>query len=207
MHRLSDSLTRLKVQGVLSDLPSLGISCRLKDPHDPYLSLLAEFPAVTQPTSNNQPVKHTVTHHIHTSGQPVAARTRHLAPEKLRIARHEFPHMIDLGIIRPSSSNWSSPLHLVPKKTGDYRALNRTTIPGRYPIPHLQDFTAGLQGTIVFSISTMSGHSIKSLSSLVTFQRLPSRHRSDCTSSSACLLVCVTQHRHSKGLWMRCCVG
>ncbi len=157
-HRLSDSLTRLKVQGVLSDFPSLGISCRLKDSHDPYLSLLAEFPAVTQPTSNNQPVKHTVTHHIHTSGQPVAARTRRLAPEKLRIARHEFQHMIDLGIIRPSSSNWSSPLHLVPKKTpgdwrpcGDYRALNRTTIPDRYPIPHLQDFTAGLQDTTVFS--------------------------------------------------------
>ncbi len=49
-HRLSNSLTRLKVQGVLS---SLGISCRLKDSHDPYLSLLAEFPAVTleQPAS------------------------------------------------------------------------------------------------------------------------------------------------------------
>ncbi len=134
-HRLSNSLTRLKVQGALSDFPSLGISCRLKDSHDPYLSLLAEFPAVTQPTSNNQPVKHTVTHHIHISGQPVAARTRRLAPEKLRIARHEFQHMIDLGIIRPSSSNWSSlELHHNPRQiphsspTGLHRWPASTTV-------------------------------------------------------------------------------
>ena len=36
---------------------------------------------------------------------------------------------------------------------GDYRTLNDVTKPDRYPISHIQDFTATLQGsTIIFSL-------------------------------------------------------
>ena len=59
--------------------------------------------------------------------------------------------MLWLGIIRPSSSNWASLLNMVPKKTAgdwcpceDYCASNNATIPDRYPILHMQDFTATL---------------------------------------------------------------
>ncbi len=34
---------------------------------------------------------------------------------------------------------------------GDFRALNYVTVPDRYPVPHLHDFTATLQGASVFS--------------------------------------------------------
>ena len=39
-----------------------------------------------------------------------------LTPDKLVTAKREFDDMIKLGFIEPSDSEWSSALHMVPKK-------------------------------------------------------------------------------------------
>ncbi|GFV22432.1 retrovirus-related Pol polyprotein from transposon 17.6 [Trichonephila clavipes] len=43
-------------------------------------------------------------------------KPRRLAPDRLKIAKAEFQHMIKLNHIRPSKSAYASPLHMVPKK-------------------------------------------------------------------------------------------
>ncbi|KAG8180948.1 hypothetical protein JTE90_024697 [Oedothorax gibbosus] len=60
--------------------------------------------------------------------------------------------------MRPSKSQYPSPLHMVPKKdstdwrpVGDYRALNNQTVKDKYVVPNILDFTAELHGKTVFS--------------------------------------------------------
>ena len=120
--------------------------------------LWEEFPTVTNRPPGAATVPHSVTHHIRTRGPPCFARPRRLAPDRLHIARREFERMRAEGVVRPSDSSWASPLHMVPKATpgewrpcGDYRALNKVTVPDRYPLPHLQDFNAHLAGCRFFS--------------------------------------------------------
>lgn len=85
-------------------------------PTSPFHNILKEYENITKPANFNQEIKHNVVHHITTKGPPVFTRSRRLSAEKLKIAKLEFEHMLELGIIRPSSSQWSSALHMVPKK-------------------------------------------------------------------------------------------
>lgn len=88
---------------------------------------------------------------------PIYQSPRRLAaPEKL-IVEKQLQEWLTEGIIRPSSSEYVSPIVLVAKKDGqtriccDYRKINKIIVKDRFPLPLIEDVLDRLQGAKYFS--------------------------------------------------------
>src|SRR5699024_9192970 len=109
--KLVDRTTKLQVSAVPARHVDYARLTTLSPnlPND-FKSLLQEYREITTP----RPALHDIRHHIATSnGPPVFAHARRLPPQRLEVAKKEFRALQDAGFIRPSSSPWSSPLHMV----------------------------------------------------------------------------------------------
>ena len=87
-----------------------------------------------------------VQHHIYLiDPQPVKQAPYRQSPAKAEAVTKEVRRLLEVGLIIPSNSPWSSPVSLVPKPDGswrmviDYRKVNAKSRKDAYPVPLIED--------------------------------------------------------------------
>ena len=100
----------------------------------------------------------TVHHRIHTEDDiPVNQRYRRIPPNQFEEVKEHLQVLLERGVIRPSQSDYASPIVLVRKKSGalrlcvDYRRLNAKTRKDAYPLPRIDESLDALGRAQYFS--------------------------------------------------------
>ena len=129
-------------------------------------ALVAEFSDVFQDKLPGLPPKRDIEHVIDTGdAAPISRPPYKMSPRELDELRRQLKELLDLGLIRPSNSEWGSPVLFVRKKDGsmrmciDYRAVNRCTKRNSTPLPRIDECLERLHGMRYFSkIDLRSGY-------------------------------------------------
>ncbi|KAJ9562551.1 hypothetical protein OSB04_007711 [Centaurea solstitialis] len=88
---------------------------------------------------------------------PVNLRAYRYGALQKNVIEELVQEMLSSGVIRPSHSNFASPVVLVKKKDGkwrfcvDYRKLNHLTVRNQFPIPIVEELIDELHGSCYFS--------------------------------------------------------
>jgi hypothetical protein len=108
---------------------------------DNYRSLLFDdFPELLQPV-DSPPVSRQWDHPIETTGLMRRQRLNKLSPAERVELNRQLKDAVEAGLVRPSYSEFGSPIRFVRKADGslrlciDYRGLNEVTRKDAYPLP------------------------------------------------------------------------
>ena len=89
---------------------------------------------------------------------PYKGRSFRFSQEHMELLKKLLEKWLEEGVCVPSKSSWGSPAFFVPKKEKgswrfvvDYRELNKSTIPDRFPLPLIEDLFDQFSGDIIFS--------------------------------------------------------
>ena len=114
--------------------------------HPEILSILDQFGPLFQPPTTLPPSRSTNhSSHFLPNSPPVNTRPYRYPNFQKQEIESQVSAMLHNGIIRPSTSPFSSPVLLVKKRDGswcfcvDYRALNALTVKDRFPIPTIDE--------------------------------------------------------------------
>ncbi|GBN22008.1 hypothetical protein AVEN_175749-1 [Araneus ventricosus] len=201
--RLIGKLMSLKVNGKICTGPSIGLTTIVSD--SKYHLLLLEFPNITKSTLNCLPFHKSLYSQCRPSSMP-----RRLSPEKLKTFKTEFKSLLEQGILRPYKSPWASPIHLVEKKNGTWRAcgdfyrLNAVTVPDKYPLPHIQTFSMVLNGRTTFTkLDSIEAYNQIAVNPADIGKTAVIAPISTFLNSTECLSVLGMLVKHFRALWMK----
>ncbi|KAI5716006.1 hypothetical protein M8J77_025889 [Diaphorina citri] len=156
-HRVGEQeLNNISTLLRLSHLDSL-------DDKERIVKILEKFPNVILKENEKLSFTSLVKHEIPTIDEtPVYSKNYRYPPVHKNEIRNQVESLLEQGIIRPSHSPWSSPVHVVRKKLDasgkpkwrmvvDYRNVNSKTITDKYPMPNIEDLLDRLHNCKYFS--------------------------------------------------------